>query len=110
MKKIVLVAVPLLIAIAGCEGAGNHGGAFTGPCSYEPHSTIGPAAKLTLTDYGPPVSVGHIKVAYFNGSKTQLAVTRSTGPTIAVGSGKSHIYLLAAPRGTKSCKLADWGS
>lgn len=117
MKKIALVVAPLLLflvvpATAALVAPDDHGGAFMGPCIYTPHSPNGPADKLTLTDYGPPVSVGWISVADFDVTGAQVGSSRLTVGTdsdLIVGHRQSHTFFVQASAGTKTCKFVDWG-
>ena len=119
MKRIALLSASLLLVPAGwalgrAVGANDdpYGGAFTGPCTYQPHSAKGPAAKLVLTDYGPPVSVGHITVADYDASGARVSSTRVTVGTesdLIVGHRQTHTFLVPAPSSTTSCKLVGWG-
>jgi hypothetical protein len=119
VKRVALLSALLLLLVSVGWAVGRaaatrdpYGGAFTGPCFFEPHSAKGPAARLTLTDHGPAVTVGHIDVANFDASGRPVDSTRlrlGSGSDIVVARGQTRTFLVAAPRGTYSCKLADWG-
>jgi hypothetical protein len=119
VKRVAPLAALLLLLVSVGWVAGRavathdpYGGAFTGPCFFEAHSAKGPAARLTLTDHGPRVTVGHIEVANFDASGRPVHSTRlrvGSGSGIVVARGETRTFLVAAPPGTYSCKLADWG-
>jgi hypothetical protein len=119
VKRVALLSSLLLMLVAVSWVTGRaiatqdpYGGAFTGPCFFEPHSAKGPAARLILTDHGPAVTVGRIDVANFDAAGRAVKATRlsfGTGADIVVAHGQTRIFLVAAPKGTYSCELAGWG-
>lgn len=86
----------------------DHGGAFEGPCSYQPNSSIGPAAELTRTDYGPPVQVGYLVVQDRDADGLIVNANR-VAVGLTVDHNESRHFLAPATSTTATCTLLNWG-
>jgi hypothetical protein len=85
-----------------------HGGAFEGPCTYQAGSPTGAVARLTLTDYGPPVQVHYLIIEERDAHGIIINANRvEVGTT--VGQQQTEVFTAPAISGAASCQLLNWG-
>jgi hypothetical protein len=85
-----------------------HGGAFEGPCTYRADSPRGPVARLSLTDYGPPVQVHYLIVEERDEQRHVINANR-IDVGVTVGSSQARVFTASAISGATTCELVTWG-
>ena len=110
IAAVATLATTAAVLLAGylLHDSPSHGGAFEGPCTYRADAPNGPSARLSLTDYGPPVQVRYLVVeerdvhgSIINANRVEVDTTVSTQET--------RIFTAPAISGTSTCRLLNWG-